>query len=812
MKEEELQNTKRREARLVTLTSPGHTLTQTFGGTEADGLVEKESRLNRILGSPRAIMVLVPLIVLALGATLTLIGQLALGATSRTMARNRFVSHTTSLTRGLEETLGQAEPLLDELARIAVAAEPLKQPKAALDKEHTKKARKILSEYEHEELTPVALEMRDLLVGRPGITQAYIAFPNGTFLSADPAGPRAVGIQVTQDGRSASYQVQGQKVSRISSKKSQYDPRTRDWYKLSEKKKERVWSSPYTFFFNQHTGVTRSYPIYKDEEKTNLLAVVGVDFDVDALTAFMAGSETAGDRVHSVVFTLGGVILAYPRGAKQLASLQEKKRVPTHEAVGDAELSALIHEVRRGSRGTNGFLEFDFKKQKMLASVRRVGGGGPGWYVATFSRERNVLKELYQHRKSSLIVGSLSLLVAVALAWFLARRLYSIRRAAHLAQAAALEARGRVRDLGSYRLVSRIGEGGMGEVWRATHRLLARHAAIKLIKPSHASVQRKAEQRERFRREAQAIAGLRSRNTIALYDYGITHDGTLFYVMELLHGIDLNSLVSVHGPQNPERVRLILIQACNSLTEAHRAQLVHRDIKPANLFLCREADEVDILKVLDFGLVFQAETLDEPESGSRRAEIRETETNSEGRSTPEGAAVVPHEASPTQTVPMTPEEGRITRADHQLGTPAFMSPEQALGTDTDGRSDLYSLACVAWWLLCGKAPFYADTAVALMLKHIEEPPPALETQCPRKLRPEFVRLIHSCLQKSPLNRPQSAQELGNALKALGPQATDWSENIAQAWWSEHLPEHQDPEPNLSLPPLRDAEVIPPEAI
>lgn len=751
-------------------------------------------------------MVLVPLIVLALGAALTIIGQLALGSASRTMANNRFLSHTTSLTRGLEETLGQAEPLLDELARIAVAAEALRQPKAALTHPANKKAQEVLRQYEQEELTPVALEMRDLLVGRPGITQAYIAFPDGTFLSADPAGTRSVGIQVTQGGQSASYQVQGQKVQLIGTRKSKYNPKGRDWYKLAETKKERVWSPPYTFFFNQHTGVTRSYPLYKDEQKTVLSAVVGVDFDVDALTAFMAGSESGEEQVHSVVFTLGGVVLAYPRGAQKLVALQAKNVVPTYEALGDPVLSALIRHVQKGRGANNRLFEFTWKGSKMLASARRVEGG-PGWYVATFSPERRVLRELYEHRKSSLWVGSLSLLVAVGLAWLLARRLYSIRRAAHLAQAAALEAQGQVRDLGSYRLVERIGEGGMGEVWRATHRLLARQAAIKLIKSSHASSERKAEQRERFRREAQAIAGLRSRNTIALYDYGVTHDGTLFYVMELLEGIDLNSLVGAFGPQSPERVRRILIQACNSLAEAHRAQLVHRDIKPANLFLCREANEVDIVKVLDFGLVFQAETIADSKQPTREPQEKRAPRDEPTVDAPHTSDAAP----PTETIPTAADDGRITRADHQLGTPAFMSPEQALGSGTDGRSDIYSLACVAWWLLCGRAPFVADTAVALMLKHIEEPPPPLEQDCPRMLSVEFRNLLMACLAKSPLDRPQSADDFGNALRALGPEAQDWSDEIAAKWWRENNLWDDTPRANISLPPLRDAEVIPPGA-
>lgn len=792
--------------KLPTLTSPGHTLTQTFGGVQTPEFVEKESRLSSIFASPRAIMVLVPLIVLALGTALTIIGQLALSSASRTMATNRFASHTTALTRGLEETLGQAEPILDELARIAVAVEALRQPKEALTHPGNKTAKQALRHYEHEELTPVALEMRDLLVGRPGITQAYIALPDGTFLSADPAGTRSVGIQVTQGGQAASYQVHGQKVRLLSTQKSKFNPKIRDWYKLAESKKERVWSAPYTFFFNQHTGVTRSYPLYKDDEKKVLAAIVGVDFDVDALTGFMAGSESSEEQVHSVVFTLGGVVLAYPRGAQKLVALQEKNRVPTYEALGDPVLTALIRHVQRGPGGHQRLFEFTWNGSKILASVRRVERG-PGWYVATFSPEKRVLRELYKHRKRSLWVGSLSLLIAVALAWFLSRRIYLIRRAVHLAQAAAIEARGQVRDLGSYRLVERIGEGGMGEVWRATHRLLARQAAIKLIKSEHGSPEKKEEQRERFRREAQAIAGLRSRNTIALYDYGVTHNGTLFYVMELLQGIDLNSLVSTFGPQSPERVRRILMQACNSLAEAHRAQLVHRDIKPANLFLCREASEVDIVKVLDFGLVFQAETI----LGSRQS-VKGARGK---RSTPTTSEVVeelpPSVAPATETIPTAVEDGRITRADHQLGTPAFMSPEQAMGTGTDGRSDLYSLACVAWWLLCGKAPFFADTTVSLMLKHIEEPLPPLEHECPRELSPEFRELLLSCLAKSPLDRPQTADELGSALRALGPQASDWSDEIAEQWWRENKLWDDTPGANLSLPPLRDAEVIPPES-
>src|SRR5690606_39201361 len=203
-----------------------------------------------------------------------------------TVKRERCVSHTTYLTRGLEGTLSQDVPLIEELARVARLAAPLEQPPEAPPKNgpENKQALQEIRAYEEKELAPIGLEMRDLLVGRPGITQAYIAYPDGTFLSADPSGPRAVGIHVTQGGRMTSYRVDGAKLHRLESTKSDFDPRLRQWYQLAESSKERVWSPPYTFFFNYHTGVTRSYPLYADESKTKLFAVVGVDFDVDALT------------------------------------------------------------------------------------------------------------------------------------------------------------------------------------------------------------------------------------------------------------------------------------------------------------------------------------------------------------------------------------------------------------------------------------------------------------------------------------------------------------------------------------------------
>src|SRR5262249_8037396 len=182
-----------------------------------------------------------------------------------------------------------------------------------------------------------------------------------------------------------------------------------------------------------------------------------------------------------------------------------------------------------------------------------------------------------------------------------------MRRQVARSRAEARTAEARARELGSYRLVARLGAGGMGEVWRAEHRLLARSAAIKLIRPEALHDPRAIDEvHERFRREAQTLASMRSRHTIAIFDYGVTELGVFYYVMELLDGLDLESLVSRYGPQPAARVIPLLIQACASLAEAHAAGLLHRDTKPPNLFVCRAADEVDIVKLLDFGIVMTA--------------------------------------------------------------------------------------------------------------------------------------------------------------------------------------------------------------
>jgi serine/threonine-protein kinase len=305
----------------------------------------------------------------------------------------------------------------------------------------------------------------------------------------------------------------------------------------------------------------------------------------------------------------------------------------------------------------------------------------------------------------------------------------------------------RARELGSYRLEERLGEGGMGEVWRASHRLLARPAAIKLIRSSAATkgLDASDDLRRRFEREAQVIAQLRSPHTVTLFDFGVTQAGSFYYVMELLEGLDADQLIRRFGPVPAERVVHVLRQMCHSLSEAESCGLVHRDIKPANIFLCRYGEDHDFVKVLDFGIAKAA-----------RETFSETQTG-------------------------------ITIANVIQGTPAFIAPEQAMGgAAVDTRADIYSTGCVAYWLLTGQLVFSAETAMKMLMAHAQTPPepPSSRTDVP--IPQELDALVLSCLAKDPEARPGSPRDLLERLEAI-PLESHWTEPRAREWWQAHLP-------------------------
>jgi len=304
---------------------------------------------------------------------------------------------------------------------------------------------------------------------------------------------------------------------------------------------------------------------------------------------------------------------------------------------------------------------------------------------------------------------------------------------------------GRARRLGSYELVDKIGAGGMGEVWRARHRLLVRPAAIKLIRSSTLGAGSEAtrETLERFEREAQATALLTSPHTVELYDFGVSDDGAFYYVMELLDGIDLETLVREHGPLPPERAVWLLRQACDSLDDAHRVGLVHRDIKPANIVTSRRGRRNDYVKVLDFGLV---------------------------KGTLAGAAEV-----------------QLTNDMQIKGTPAYLPPEAVTGeAPIDARSDVYALGCVAYWLVTGALVFDASSPMKIAIAHATEAPRPASPRAPGGVPAELDQLILQCLAKDKSLRPASALALWQLLDRI-PFPEPWSEERAAAWWGQHMP-------------------------
>lgn len=324
--------------------------------------------------------------------------------------------------------------------------------------------------------------------------------------------------------------------------------------------------------------------------------------------------------------------------------------------------------------------------------------------------------------------------VAAGIAYFAARYVHGLRRRLAAAQ-----------RLGSYELKERLGEGGMGEVWTASHRMLARKAAIKLIRGNGQPSEQAQEMLHRFEREVQAAAQLQSPHTIEIYDYGLSDEGQFYYVMELLDGIDLEQLVRRHGPQPWARVVTILRQVCHSLAEAHARGLVHRDIKPANIFLCRIGRDYDQVKVLDFGLVKM----------------------------PDGDG---------------PSRAALTQKGMFIGTPAYAPPEQAeQGLDaTDPRGDIYAIGGVAFWLLTGRTVFQANSPIAMLLCHARDEPVAPSRVSELEVPEALDRLVLACLAKKPAARPASADALAETLAGIGPAA--WGPGDAASWWARHRPE------------------------
>jgi eukaryotic-like serine/threonine-protein kinase len=326
------------------------------------------------------------------------------------------------------------------------------------------------------------------------------------------------------------------------------------------------------------------------------------------------------------------------------------------------------------------------------------------------------------------ILGNLALWLGVAatLVVFTSYRIEMLRQEAADA-----------RKLGQYVLRERLGAGGMGEVYLAEHLLLRRPCAVKLIRPERAADPR---QLLRFEREVRLTATLTHPNTIQVFDYGHTEDNVFYYVMEYLKGLTLDEIVRRHGPLPPERAICFLRQVCSALQEAHDIGLIHRDVKPGNVRVCERGGEHDVIKLLDFGLVL-------PISGAIG-------------------------------------ESKLTQDGSIAGTPDYMSPEQAVGReDVDGRSDIYSVGALAYYLLTGAPPFVHSSPVGVLAAHLHETVRPL-TDWRADVPAELEKIVVRCLAKDPNDRFPDARSLEQALAACRT-STEWSAKEAANWWLSH---------------------------
>ncbi len=328
--------------------------------------------------------------------------------------------------------------------------------------------------------------------------------------------------------------------------------------------------------------------------------------------------------------------------------------------------------------------------------------------------------------RDQLILGITGITILGLVAHVASRTLYSLRRTAHEAE-----------RLGNYIVEAELGQGGMGQVYRARHALIRRPTAVKVMQVAGEEQQAAI---QRFEREVQLSATLTHPNTITIYDFGHTPDNKFYYVMEYLDGLDLQKLVDRFGPLTPARTVFILTQACSALAEAHDRGIVHRDIKPSNIFLTHRGGLYDFAKVLDFGLAKQ----------------------------------------------ITAEEAvSLTRTGVALGTPRYISPEAIKGAERiDARSDIYCLGAVAYFMLTGRPPFDAASSAELMIDHLKATPapPSQVSELP--IPAELDEIVLKCLEKNPEDRYPSAAALESALRTV-PNEEPWSHQKARAWWSLH---------------------------
>ncbi len=687
-------------------------------------------RWGAALASPVGVLILVPLLVVGVGGFMAVVGQRSVRGSIDTLAEARFDDQTRHAVGHAVETLGQADGLLGAW-------------------------RGFLDEHEGAPGSePAAAFLRVLMRDRGGLSFVSFAFPDGHLIGAyvdDQGELFLTDRRLDDEGRCLlndfAIPDSGPPVLARTDPDCGYDARSRPFYREAIRAGGTTWTDPYVFFDSGLPGVTCSAP-YHDAEG-NFRGVMAVDFNLNDLSDYIAELDSMPEG-RIFVFTADHTLIAIPGTRGGFArDRRGEGQLLTVEGVDDPSLLAYFAALPGdlGDGSSPHAFEFDLDGEGVMASATPCTVvGGLTWYVGALAPRSAFMAPAVAHRQTAVRIGAVAMVVALALASLFAVHLVRSRREVALARAAARAARREVRELGSYRLVRKLGEGGMGEVWRAEHQLLMRPAAVKLVHGTQLADLPREQLRARladFEREAQATATLSSPNTVRLYDFGVSRDGVLFYVMELLEGIDLDALVKEFGPLRSGRVAHLMRQICSSLAEAHDKGLVHRDVKPSNVFCCVLGDQYDVAKVMDFGLVH----------------VRAAGSDAEERS------------------------------DTVAGTPAYMAPEHCMGqVDLDGRSDLYSLGCVGYYLLTGRTVFDRDRPKDMMRQQVIARPTPPGEHAPLPVPPELERVILRCLNKKPERRFADARELRDALDQVPfDEEQRWDEADRREWWEHYAP-------------------------
>lgn len=516
-------------------------------------------------------------------------------------------------------------------------------------------------------------------------------------------------------------------------RKLDYDPRKRPWFQgaMTQKGGATHFTAPYTFFTTKDPGITASRKFRAPGESID--RVVAFDVKLMDISEFTTSLQiTEGARL--VVMTGDGRVIGLPKDERFRGDAAIKRAVLKTPRELGLKTTLDLMKLWNGTPRSVAPTEFESAGDSWWGGIERFElAPGRNLWILVAVPEADLVGRATGQRNLILLI------LFVLMAGILLTMVLLDRALSEDVKTAVQQAK----RLGQYTLEEKLGEGGMGEVYRASHAMLRRPTAIKLL---HAEKAKSETALSRFEREVQITAELTHPNTIAVYDFGHTPQGDFYYAMEYIEGVTLQDLVRRTGPMDPGRVIFVLTQVCGSLQEAHDRGLIHRDIKPANIMLCERGGMHDVVKVLDFGLVKTQES-----------------------------------AGPLQ----------LTRANALTGTPLYMPPEAATDpSSVDARSDVYALGAVAFYLVCGRPVFEGSSIIEILTQHLTVPAPRPSTIHPG-VPADLEQVILACLAKTPADRPASARELSERLLHCEA-ANQWSQQEAKRWWHQHQTELERP--------------------